>query len=180
MKNKKSRRLFIRNVSLASLGAVYLSSTPSLSAFTLDKHSFDGYNPYAEYKNDLRVSKLLGKHISVEGKVYCKDNLTAMEGAKLEVWHLSPNSTKYRHQAKLISNSDGAYCIITDFPGREAGKMARIYFKISNGDSSYSTELLMNDFGAHITGEHWEKNHHLGDLLQPVKKQTNIQFNISI
>lgn len=184
MKNKRSRRLFIRNVSLASLGAVYLSSAPSLSAFSLDKCKFHGYNPYAEYKTDLRVSKFLGKHITVEGKIYCKDNLTPLDGVKMEVWHLSPNSAKYRHQAKLITNKAGEYSFITDFPGREAGKMSRIYLKISNRDSSYSTELLMNDSGAHITGEHWEENNTLGEKLFPVKEgsinASTIVFNISI
>lgn len=180
MKSTRSRRLFIRNVSLASLGAVYLSSTPSLSAFTLDDRSFDGYNPYAEEKTDLRVSKLLGKHIKVKGKIYCKNNITPIEGAKLEVWHLSPNSTKYRHHAKLTTNKAGEYSFITDFPGKEAGKMSRIYFKLSKGDTAYTTQLLLNDRGAHITGKHWEKNHHLGELLLPVKEQSNIQFNISI
>ncbi|MCF4100076.1 hypothetical protein L1I30_00210 [Gillisia sp. M10.2A] len=180
MKKITSRRLFIRNVSMASLGAVYLSSSSKLSAFTLNENSFAGYNPYAEYKTDLRVSELIGKHITVKGKIFCKNKLEPIEGAKIEVWHLSPNSFKYRHQAKLIANKQGEYSFITDFPNKESGKTPRIYFKISKGDTTYTTELLVNDFGSYITGEHWEKNQTLGDLLQPVKKQSNIQFNISI
>ena len=165
---------------MASLGAACLSSTSSLSAMTFDECQFRGYNPYAESKTDLRASKLFGDHLTISGKVYNKRNLIPMEEVKLEVWHLSPNSTKYRHQAKLNTNAEGAYSFITDFPGREEGKMSRIYFKLSKGDSATTTELLVNDFGGYITGEHWEKNHHLGDLLQPVKNKSNIQFNISI
>ncbi len=180
MKNNTSRRLFIRNVSFASVGAAFLSSTSSLSAMTLDENQFAGYNPYAELKTDLRVSKLIGKHITVKGKIFCKNKLEPIEGAKIEVWHLSPNSSKYRHQAKLYTNEDGTYSFITDFPGREGGKLSRIYFKTSKGDTTCTTELLMNDFGSYITGDHWEKNQSLGDLLQPVKNQSNIQFNISI
>ena len=184
MKNITSRRLFIRNVSLASLGAGCLSSASGLSAMTMEGCEFEGYNPYAESKTDLRASKFLGKHITVTGKVYCKENLTGLEGAKLEVWHLSPNSAKYRHQAKLNTNAEGAYSFITDFPGREEGKMSRIYFKLSKGDVTATTELLVNDLGAHITGKHWEENNVLGENLFPVKEglknSSIITFNISI
>ena len=97
---------------------------------TFDECQFRGYNPYAESKTDLRASKWFGNHLMVSGKVYKKNNQIPMEELRLEVWHLSPNSTKYRHQAKLITNEAGEYSFITDFPGREAGKMSRIYFKL--------------------------------------------------
>lgn len=180
----RSRRLFMRKLGLASAGISIFSSSNVLNAFTLDNSEFPGYNPYSEAKTDLRLSKFSGKHITVEGTIYCKDNLNPLDGVKMEVWHLSPNSAKYRHQAKLMTNKAGEYSFITDFPGREAGKMSRIYLKISNRNSSYSTELLMNDTGAHITGEHWGKNNTLGEKLFPVKEgsinASTIVFNISI
>ena len=62
--------------------------------------------------------------------------------------------------------------------------MNRLYFKISNGNTTYFTELLINDFGAYITSKHWEENNQLNDKLFPLKNGTlnfsEIQFHISI
>ena len=76
----------------------------------------------------------------------------------LEVWHLSPNSTKFKHKAQLKTNENGEYQFITDFPNKEVGKMPRIYFKISTNNDSYFTEVSITDFGAYVSDIHWTRN----------------------
>ncbi len=169
---------------MATTSITLLSSTSVLHAFTNEECPFNGYNPYAEETTDLRSSTLGGKHITVKGNIYDSMGTFTIPDAKIEVWHLSPNSTKYRHRSKLKTNSAGEYKFITDFPNREKGKSAKIYFKVSNNETSYFTELSLNNQGAYISGKHWEKNNQLGKRLFPQKEtflgQSTITFNISI
>src|SRR5690606_14787693 len=179
MKNTTSRRLFMRNSAFAITGLAVL--TPAItSAFTPAESPYLGYNPYAENKNDLRTGILNFSSVIVQGTIYENDGITAVRNAVVEVWHLSPNSVKYRHRAKIITDERGNYEFITDFPNREEGRNARIYFKVSNSEKTNFTELILNTSGAHITGEHWAKNQKLGDKLFPKKvdfaDQKRIQF----
>jgi len=158
MKNNTSRRLFLRNNAIATTGMALLSSTFALHALTREESPFKGYKPYAKEKSDLRGSTLLGKHLTVKGKIFDKSGTLSVTNAKLEVWHLSPHSAKYNHRAKLKTNSSGEYQFMTDFPNREFGTSAKIFFKVSNNETSYFTELSLNNYGAYITGKHWEEN----------------------
>lgn len=182
MKNSTSRRLFMRNSAFAITGLTVL--TPILSNAFVSESPYLGYNPYAETKNDLRAGIFSANSITVKGTVFEKDGLTPAKNATVEVWHLSPNSSKYRHRAKLKTDGQGNYEFITDFPNREEGKSARIYFKISNIENTSFTELALTENGAHITGEHWAKNTSLGEKLFPRKEtflgDTTINFNISV
>lgn len=184
MKNAISRRFFLGRTTAVSTGIALLSSTSLINALTKDASHFEGYNPYAEEKTDLRTSGYGGEHVTVKGKVFDKTGTFTIPNANLEVWHLSPNSSKYRHMAKLKTNSDGEYRFITDFPNNEKGKAARIYFKISNNEKSYFTEVYLNQFGAYISGEHWKQNNQLGKKLFPKKEtflnHSTITFNLSI
>ena len=168
---------------MVTTGITLLSSTSMLNAFTKEESPFEGYNPYAEETTDLRISSLFGKHLYVKGEIYDKTGTYTLSNTTIEVWHLSPESNKYKHHAKLITNNNGEYSFVTDFPNKEEGKMPRIYFKVSNNNTTYFTELLVNDFGAHITDKHWEENNQLKDNLFPVKKGTknnsSVIFNIS-
>ncbi len=184
MKINTSRRLFLRKTVIATTGAVFLSSTNIVNAFTNESSPYKGYNPFAEEKNDLRLSSYLGKHVSVKGKVFDKSGTIPISNALIEVWHLSPNSKKFKHKAKLKTNKNGEYQFITDFPNNEEGKMPRIYFKISSNNDSYFTDIAITDFGAHISDIHWTKNNQLGDKMFPKHEtylnQTHIKFNLTI
>lgn len=184
MKNNTSRRLFLRNTAIATTGMALLSSSSVLHAMTNEESPFKGYNPYAEEKTDLRSSSLFGKHITVKGKIFDKSGKLPLANTKVEVWHLSPNSKKYRHRAILTTNSSGEYQFITDFPNREYGSSPKIFYKVSNKEATYFTELFVNDYGANISGKHWEKNNQLGEKLFPIKEtflnQTTFTFNLSI
>ncbi|MBK5213919.1 MAG: hypothetical protein JJE55_09705 [Flavobacteriaceae bacterium] len=183
MKNTTSRRLFMRNSAFAITGLAVL--TPTITgAFTTSESPYLGYNPYAETKADLRNGIFSTNSVTVKGTIYEKDGATPLKNATVEVWHLSPNSTKYRHRSKLKTDEQGKYEFITDFPNKEEGKSARIYFKASNSESTSFTELALTEQGAHITGEHWAKNRNLGEKLFPKKEtflgETAITFNLSV
>jgi len=174
----------LQKAAIATTGITLFSSASALKAFTLDESPFMGYNPYTEEKTDLRNSSLFGKYISIKGTIYDKKGLVSQPNTTMEVWHLSPNSNKFRHHGKMKTDSQGSYQFITNFPNKEEGKASRVYFKVSTNETTYFTELLLNDFGAHITGKHWEENNQLGDKLFPLKEgaldSSTITFNISI
>ncbi len=182
MDKTTSRRLFMRNSAFAFTGIAVLGPT-LVSAFA-PENPFMGYNPYAESKSDLRCGYYNDTAISVKGTILNEDGSSPVGDALVEVWHLSPNSSSYRHRTKLTTDGNGQYHFITDFPNREKGKCARIYFKVSKNDTTIFTELLLNSVGPQITHTHWKDHHKLGDRLMPKKEvfldQTTIHFNISI
>ena len=182
MKNTTSRRLFMRNSAFAITGLAVLNPTLT-SAFT-SECPYLGYNPFAETKTDLRSGVFSSNSVAVKGTLYDKNGITPLKNATVEVWHLSPNSSKYRHRAKLKTDDEGNYQLITDFPNKEKGKSARIYFKVSSSENISFTELALTEQGAHITSEHWEKNRNLGEKLFPQKEtflgETTIHFNFSV
>lgn len=185
MNHNPSRRLFIRKSVLATTGLALLSTNTFANTIINTDAPFQGYNPYAEEKNDLRVSKLIGKHLTIKGKIFDETGTFTLPNTNIEVWHLSPNSKSFKHKAKLKTDASGAYSFITDFPNNEKGKPPRIYFKVSNKYKSYFTELIITDFDAHISAKHWEENNQLGDdKLFPIKEgklnASTITFNISL
>ncbi len=183
MRNSTSRRHFMRSSAIALTGLAVLPPAVT-SAFTASESPYDGYNPYTEAKKDLRTSIFNTNTITVKGTIYEKDGVTPLRDGLVEVWHLSPNSSKYRHRTKFLTDVEGNYEFLTDFPNKEKGKCSRIYFKLSNSERTHFTELILTKSGGHITGEHWEKNNQLGDKLFPRQlsfmDNTTIQFNLSI
>ncbi|MFC7358273.1 twin-arginine translocation signal domain-containing protein [Jejudonia soesokkakensis] len=183
MKQNTSRRSFLRNSAIATTGLALLSSTQTVSAFTEFDSPFSGYNPYIDEKTDLRSYLSNEESIEINGTIYDVSGENTLAGALVEVWHLSPNSLKYRHRGKTTTNDKGNYQFITDKPNREAGKTPRVYFKVTHGDRSYFTELLIGITGAHITGKHWEENKLNDERLFPTTQKqldkTIINFNIT-
>lgn len=183
MKINSSRRKFLQTSALAVSGITLLSSASVVNTLCKEESPYVGYNPFAEEKTDLRTS-VFGNHIQIEGIVYDKTGNTPLTNALIEVWHLSPNSTKYRHRAKLKTNSNGEYRFITDFPQREPAKTPKILFKISHQSKIYFTELAVDHSGAYITSTHWEQSQELGEKLFPVttkySNNSNINFNLLI
>lgn len=179
-----SRRTFLGKSVAAVAGIATLTSQNTFAAIVGPSIPFEGYNPYAEFKNDLRVNSMFGNPVEVSGTLYSSDATQTIANAKIEVWHLSPGSDKYRHRGYFFTDEDGRYSFKTDFPNNENGKKARIYFKISNGNSSSFTELILDNHSAYIHKDHWEKNSQLKDKLFPKYKKsifgTTIQFNFSL
>ncbi len=184
MENLYARRNFLKNVGLAASGVAFLSSTSVLQAFDKNDCPYEGYNPYAEEKTDIRKSVFSGNHITVKGKVLTKSNLAPASDATIEVWHLSPNSTKYRHQAKMKVNQDGEYSFLTDFPEKEKGRYAKIFFKVSQGNNITFTELSLTEDNAYINHKHFADHLGLKEQMFPTNKTINnekvITFNTLI
>ncbi len=122
MKYITSHRLFMRKSAFAITGLAVLTPTIT-SAFSTSESPFLGYNPYAETKKDLGKGMFNFNSVTVTGTIYEKDAITPITSAIVEVWHLSPNSSKYRHGAKLQTDESGNYEFITDFPNKEESKM---------------------------------------------------------
>lgn len=183
MENLYARRNFLKNVALVTSGVAFLSSTSVLQAFN-NECPYEGYNPYSEEKTDLRISTLFGNHITVQGKIFDKQNLKELTSATIEVWHMSPNSTKFRHQAKMNVSNNGEFNFITDFPNKEQGKYAKVYFKVSANNRVYFTELSVTKDNAFINGKHYEENKMLGNDMFPtnrlISNQQIITFNIAV
>ncbi len=181
MNHSTSRRSFLMKSAMATTGLSLLSAS-SISAFTVDT-PFDGYNPFADEKTDLRKN-LFGNETMVRGRIYDHESLTPLSNVLIEVWHMSTESGKYRHRAKLYTNDAGEYSFITDFPSAQQYQCPRIFFKVSKGESTAYTELLMNDRGPFITSKHWEEHQILGEKTQPeftkFLNRSTIDFNITI
>ncbi|MFD0760830.1 hypothetical protein ACFQZW_01915 [Lutibacter aestuarii] len=179
-----SRRKFLQKTVLASTSIALLSNIQLANAFSFSNCPFEGYNSYAEEKNDLRNPFLSGKQISIKGQIFDKTGTNLLPNVCIEVWHLSPNSKSYKHRAKLKTDTKGNYHFITDFPNKEYGKSSRIYFKISNSETYYFTELVINSTGAHITDKHWYDNQLLDEHLFPITEEfensSTITFNITL
>ncbi len=179
MKRSTSRRSFLQKTAIATTGLAFVSSN-LVSAFASET-PFDGYNPFSEEKTDLRTT-IFDRHVRVKGVLYDSTGSFPLEGATIEVWHMSPNSKKYRHRAKFNTDANGEYSFITDFPNNEVADTARIYFKVNHNQGSYFTELAVGEAGAYITSKHWEENQDLGDKLFPTSETflntTTINFNL--
>jgi hypothetical protein len=184
MENVYARRNFLKNVALVSTGVAFLSSTTIGNAFSKEECPYDGYNPYAAAKADMRLSSLFGNHVKIEGQIFDKISLNEISTATVEVWHLSPDSQKYRHQAKLKVNQNGAYSILTDLPNKEQGRLPKVFFKITVNDRVYFTELAIASNNAYINHKHYEDNLALGSELFPTHQVNNnlttIKFNIAV
>lgn len=180
MQQSKSRRKFINKLGLATGGVFLFASTDVLHALDNNSAPFAGYNPFAEASVDIRTSLDPKEHIRIYGKIYSRDSRKPLTNALLEVWHLSPGTKKYRHHARFETNANGEYQFYTDKPAREAGKLPRIFFKLQGNNSLYFTELIIGAHQAYITGVHWASNNQLNELMQPVKEDSKIQFNLSI
>lgn len=185
MKETTPRRSFLLNSLKAGTGMALLSSTTVFSAFPLKETGpFAGYNPFAETKTDLRIHPL-GNYVEIKGRILDKAGKNPLADAMIEVWHLSPNSDKYRHRAKFHTDANGEYQFLTDTPGREYGKYHKIYFKISQKQRFCFTEISFNRWSAHISDKHWEANQGLDpELLFPtcetILNTQKIQFNITL
>lgn len=178
MKKNYLRRNFLKNSFLASGGLVLIPTILSASN-----------TEFKSVKNSSNVSdirkKLFGKQIEIIGQIFDSSGKSTLRGATIEFWHLSPNSNEMGHNGSLLTDENGCYRIVTDYPNREFGKHTTIHYKVTKGEQSSLTELKFSDLAAHITDKHWERNHLLGEELLFPKieislNRTKINFNFTI
>jgi protocatechuate 3,4-dioxygenase beta subunit len=174
MKDQSTRRFFLRNVLMASVGISVLPLRAS------SKREF--YSP--DLKTNFKLGGLHDKSITVTGKIYDKTGLQTRSDTAIEVWYLSPVTKKFEYAKNIRTNKAGEYMFTTDFPEKELGNLARIHFKVASKERSYETELLVSDFGAYVTDKHWALNSNMGENLFPRQQSTEniteLIFNLSI
>lgn len=182
---KNSRRSFLIKSVAASAGIALFSTTKTLASIVENETPFEGYNPFSNATNDLRNSAIHAKGIKVTGRIFNKSGSKGISQAKIEVWHLSPQSEKYRNRGHFFTDNEGFYSFVSHIPNREKGKMPRIYYKISDGNSTVFTKLLFDSNSAYIMNDHWESNRSLGKYVFPKFRKNHInmnqiEFNISL
>ena len=181
---KNSRRSFLIKSVAASAGLAMFSTTKTLASIVENETPYEGYNPYSSATNDIRNSDLHADGIKVMGRIFNKSGSKGIAQAKIEVWHLSSQSKKYRNQGHFFTDEEGFYSFISNIPKRNEGKIPRIYFKISDNSSTVFTQLLFDSNQAFILNDHWEYHRNLGGYVFPklrkIKSVSQIEFNISL
>jgi protocatechuate 3,4-dioxygenase beta subunit len=179
-----SRRSFLGKTSAAVLGVAVLSSQNVIASIFNSQAPFEGYNPYTDQCNDLRTQRFGTETLCIHGTLFCAASKAVIADAKIEVWHLSPQSKKYGHRGYFFTDSQGGYLFKTNFPNRKEGRAARIFFKISSDKGTEFTELLLDSNTAYINDKHWVKNKGLQEKLFPKYNkglfETNIEFNFTL
>ncbi|MFX0557708.1 hypothetical protein ACOCEA_12985 [Maribacter sp. CXY002] len=178
MKQNYLRRNFLKNSLIASGGLILFPTIASASNSGLRTEIG------ISHQTDIRRN-LFGKQLEITGQIFDVTGNNTLRGVKVEFWHLSPNSEIIEYRGEMFTDINGRYLLKTDYPSRSIGKAATIHFKISKDYGQFETELKISEFGANITGEHWEANNHIGnDLLFPKMDKalykTKINFNFSL
>ncbi len=175
-----SRRLFLKRTALATAGVVLLSGDAFASVLN-NPNAPSSYNPYSDRTTDLRKSGSTESPVTVQGVIYNKQTQLPIVNAKIEVWHVSPNSKNVNHRAHFFTDDLGRYNFITDFPGREVRKKPRIQFKITKDDFFRFNTLIFDTKMAYVDQDQWKEVNALGDLFHPKLQYKldsyNIQFN---
>lgn len=179
-----SRRSFLLKSTLATTGLALLTSSQVVANLTTNQSPYLGYNPYSEASVDLRKGVLPMGGVKIQGQLFEKDGKTVIPNAKIEVWHLSPNSKKYRHNGHFFTDEEGNYSFLSDFPMKDSGS-PKIFFKATKDGVETFTQLVFLSNGANIMSDHWELNQQLGEKVLPKKidnsffKQFEFNFTLS-
>ncbi|WP_347839976.1 hypothetical protein [uncultured Draconibacterium sp.] len=175
MNSIKSRRLFLRNAGLVSLGIAAIPN-PLSAAKAIDTKT--------DENAELQDPGNIRRQLLVKGRVYDKKAKRPLSNAEIEVWHDADKWSVRPFHKKVITDENGYYQFVSKRPDKLNGQSPRINFKLSNSVDNYNTELLVNDFGAFITDKHWVMNRAIGDELFPQFKNlpthTELTFNLTI
>ncbi len=168
-----NRRSFLQKAALVTAGITVLSSTQSVANVFKSQSPIAGYNPYTANTTNLRTSFSSAEALKVNGTLLDKYTNLPISNAKIEIWHVSPGSSKVRHRAHFYTNANGNYSFITDMPNRSQEGSPRVNFKITSGDKVIYTQLLIGSCNAYIGHTHWEQQHkHNPAVLPRFKKKS--------
>ena len=182
MKKATTRRLFLRTAGITAAGITTMPSAFAMNSFSnAENLTVPSLEEATEIMNQTTK---VHEHVLIHGLVVDKVSKEPIKNAQLEVWHQSSEPGKFAFHSRLITDENGRYNFSTKRPGKLKGKSPRINFKLSKPDSSYTTELIVTDFGAHITDNHWVLNQQMGEQLFPRQvdreSHTEFTFNLSI
>lgn len=179
-----SRRKFLRNTFLASVGITALGTTQSIASVFESKLKLNGYLPNADFTTDLRKSGASVMPVTVHGIIYDQQSRLPVSNALIEVWHLSPDSEVMSYRAQFNTSESGRYSFITDFPGHGPQLKPRIFFKISHVGKERFNHVIFDSHNAYIDSSQWVQLQNEPLDLQPVfslKLDTvNIRLNQTV
>ena len=162
--SKDNRRSFLKNTSLAALGAAVL---PNISrAKTTSEKDFIGCiattqdlygegpfyseNPPALINGQLAEITEEGVKLTISGRVMKLDCSEFVEGAVVDIWHANDDgdydNEGFNLRGKVVTNSEGFYLFETIKPGKYLNggqfRPSHIHFKITPPDSPTLTTQL--------------------------------------
>lgn len=168
MKNQpSSRRSFLQKAALVTAGITVFSSSKTAANVFNSESPYPYYNPFTSEKTDLRSPLSTVSSVKVNGTLLDKITNLPIANAKVEVWHVSPGSTKVRHRAHFFTDAAGKYTFITDMPNRTDMGAPRIYFKFSDGSKIEQTQLLIGAADAYIDHNHWARQNKTNPNVLP-------------
>ncbi len=152
--NKNSRRQFLRNITLASLGMAFLpdvlknkakaeiTATNSCNPITLDYYGqgpFYTANPPEINNNKLASDTEPGTRLILSGVVQTLDCTKNIPNTKIDIWHANEageyDNNGYNLRGVTYSNAQGFYNIETILPGKYLNgskyRPRHIHFKIT-------------------------------------------------
>lgn len=181
MEQTFERRKFLKNLAFTSTGVMFLTSSPILNAFNKGVDAFVDIDN-SIYTLDLRENLLNDSSITINGKIFSKENFNDFTNVLLEIWLLNTKDLEANRE-KIRVNSNGDYRFIIDFPKTKNLKK-KIYFKLTLNNKCTISELTITNNGVYINDQHYVNNYMLGDKLFPeVQKHNNmttINFNSAI
>ncbi len=123
------------------------------------------YRPNAPVRSDMIFEGLNGSKVNLKGKVYTDDCTTALENAKVEIWHCDTQgsydnkSDDFLHRAQQSSDLDGNYGFQTILPGKYLnGKLyrpAHIHFRVTHPEHKELISQIYFSGDPHIDKDPW-------------------------
>ncbi len=190
--SNKSRRQFLKNVSLASLGiglSPVVSSAKKTEADACEKTTLDYYGEgpfYTENPPVINGAKLAGEtesgtKIRITGRVQNLDCSEFIPETIIDVWH-ADNDGKYDNEGyhlrgKTKTNAQGFFIFETIKPGEYLNgskyRPSHIHFKITPpGHSTLTTQLyfagdtsIAEDAAASISSGQYDATHRIIELV---------------
>ena len=161
----KNRRRFIKQIGLTGLAATVFpviklsaeeETVQKTASCDLTTSDYYGTGPFYKAGAPLITGGLLasasepGQRLIIKGNVYAQDCLTAVTGAKLDIWHASDaavyDNVGFKLRGKLNVNSNGSYQYETIRPGKYLNgsqyRPSHIHLKVTApGYNNLTTQL---------------------------------------
>ncbi|MBS3915878.1 MAG: twin-arginine translocation pathway signal protein [Bacteroidetes bacterium] len=168
------RKIFIRQSLLAAFSVSTVGSVLRAgNNFTGDCETTNDilgpfYRENAPERSDLTFAGLEGNEITIKGKVYGKDCVTAVKGAVIEIWHCNTkgeydnNTSDFKHRGTQKTNEKGEYSFKTILPGKYLNgalyRPSHIHFRITATGKKELISQIYFSGDPHIDKDPWASN----------------------
>jgi protocatechuate 3,4-dioxygenase beta subunit len=126
------------------------------------------YRPNAPIRNNLNYQGLKGAVLNIAGVAFGKDCVIPLKNVEVEIWHCDTEgeydntSDKFRHRARVFTNSKGEYRFKTIFPGKylngSAYRPAHIHFRVSSKETKELVSQVYFQNDPDIIHDQWASN----------------------